>query len=308
MQYQIISQNREQKITPIVETFYRLRQQLHKCRGDIAALEAFDPAQLSDEQCDELEAKIDQEIKCNEQLHAVMEEMRAVNMCSPKELSRSLANIDWSRVSKNVVGKSEWDVKIQWINGDHPDINKAAWTKEEQGRLAALVEQHGTVDWTRIASELQTNRTPYDVFCKYQRTNKALLKSRWTKEEDAALRQAVYRYGLNNWTAGMTCSFHFVVKMTNFMQWRAVWNGGYPNSACIATKSRWMTMLSGALGPRQKMNFYGRLWSKRAQSGTGTSFSNLCQGEPTCNAASAGVMSWTPLSISRNSPRRRTRS
>ncbi|XP_059983374.1 myb-related protein A isoform X1 [Lagenorhynchus albirostris] len=62
--------------------------------------------------------------------------------------------------------------------------NRVKWTRDEDDKLKKLVEQHGTDDWTLIASHLQ-NRSDFQCQHRWQKVlNPELIKGPWTKEED----------------------------------------------------------------------------------------------------------------------------
>jgi hypothetical protein len=52
----------------------------------------------------------------------------------------------------------------RWFRGLDPRISRVLWTREEEVRLAELVEQHGLRAWTRIARDLGRRS---DAQCRY---------------------------------------------------------------------------------------------------------------------------------------------
>eukprot|EP01090_Pellita_catalonica_P003004 TRINITY_DN12636_c0_g1_i1.p1 TRINITY_DN12636_c0_g1~~TRINITY_DN12636_c0_g1_i1.p1 ORF type:complete len:452 (+),score=89.12 TRINITY_DN12636_c0_g1_i1:101-1357(+) len=117
------------------------------------------------------------------------------------DLERNTENIDWDSLAKNhVPSRSGVDCQIQWLQHNHPDINKSKWTRNEDKRLLALAKKHKAHNWEAIAKELDSNRTPAACFQRYQRSlNTNMMKSKWSKEEDKSLVNAVRRYGEKNW-------------------------------------------------------------------------------------------------------------
>lgn len=117
------------------------------------------------------------------------------------------------------------ECRIQWLQNDHPSINKVKWTKVEQANLNRIAEEHGCRDWVGIAQELgvrrccsplfrssrimiadfslrlflQTQRTASDCLKQYRRRSGT--RQVWTAEEDAILREAVDKFG-ENWQSG----------------------------------------------------------------------------------------------------------
>mmetsp|Transcript_15156 Transcript_15156/g.19200 ORF Transcript_15156/g.19200 Transcript_15156/m.19200 type:complete len:101 (+) Transcript_15156:784-1086(+) len=53
---------------------------------------------------------------------------------------------------------------------------------------------------TNIAKALGTNRTAFQCFSRYQRSlNTAIVKGKWTPQEDERLKDAIQQYGDKNW-------------------------------------------------------------------------------------------------------------
>uniref|UniRef100_F7AJG2 MYB proto-onco like 1 n=1 Tax=Ornithorhynchus anatinus TaxID=9258 RepID=F7AJG2_ORNAN len=97
--------------------------------------------------------------------------------------------------------------------------NRVKWTRDEDDKLKKLVEQHGTDDWTLIASHLQ-NRSDFQCQHRWQKEdqkvqkygrigkqcrerwhnhlNPEVKKSSWTEEEDRIIYEAHKRLG-NRW-------------------------------------------------------------------------------------------------------------
>lgn len=46
------------------------------------------------------------------------------------------------------------ECRIQWLQNDHPTINRHKWTHGELNRLYELFDAEETPDWTQIAHEL----------------------------------------------------------------------------------------------------------------------------------------------------------
>ncbi|XP_059972003.1 myb-related protein A isoform X3 [Mesoplodon densirostris] len=78
--------------------------------------------------------------------------------------------------------------------------NRVKWTRDEDDKLKKLVEQHGTDDWTLIASRLQ-NRSDFQCQHRWQKVlNPELIKGPWTKEEDQRVIELVQKYGPKRWS------------------------------------------------------------------------------------------------------------
>ncbi|XP_073085706.1 myb-related protein A isoform X2 [Manis javanica] len=78
--------------------------------------------------------------------------------------------------------------------------NRVKWTRDEDDKLKKLVEQHGTDDWTLIASHLQ-NRSGFQCQHRWQKVlSPELIKGPWTKEEDQRVIELVQKYGPKRWS------------------------------------------------------------------------------------------------------------
>ncbi|KAG0173750.1 Myb-like DNA-binding domain protein [Apophysomyces sp. BC1034] len=110
--------------------------------------------------------------------------------------------IDWRRVSSFYVKtRTSTECMIQWTTQEHPKINKKPWTKGESQKLLELVAEQGAKGtWHDIAVKLGTDRTAAQCFSHYQAgTNNKHSKRKWSKEDDAALRESVGLIGDRNW-------------------------------------------------------------------------------------------------------------
>ncbi|XP_031772830.1 snRNA-activating protein complex subunit 4 homolog [Apis florea] len=84
---------------------------------------------------------------------------------------------------------SPLDCSVMWNVFLQPDINKSHWTKSEDIKLRKIVKKYKFQNWDKIAKELNTNRTAYQCFIRYN-TTKKLPKIRnctWENEEDERL-------------------------------------------------------------------------------------------------------------------------
>ncbi|KAL6074235.1 Transcription factor MYB3R-1 [Balamuthia mandrillaris] len=134
-------------------------------------------------------------------------ETEIIRNLSAEELEKNTEGIEWENISKNFVpSRSAIDCKIQWLQNQHPSINKRSFTKQEDKRLLELAKKYKGHDWETIARELGTNRTPVQCFKRYQRSlNTNMMRSKWTEEENKTLVEAVKRYGEKNWQQVANC-------------------------------------------------------------------------------------------------------
>lgn len=109
-------------------------------------------------------------------------------------LSTSVNSANWNEITQNHLTKfSTREVLSHYCNVVSPHINRQPWTVEEEKSLLRLIEKYEEREWSCIASELGTGRTPFSCLQHYQQTlNRRLVNAEeWTPEEDALLRKAM---------------------------------------------------------------------------------------------------------------------
>eukprot|EP01116_Phalansterium_solitarium_P022105 TRINITY_DN7178_c0_g1_i1.p1 TRINITY_DN7178_c0_g1~~TRINITY_DN7178_c0_g1_i1.p1 ORF type:complete len:524 (-),score=187.33 TRINITY_DN7178_c0_g1_i1:71-1642(-) len=127
------------------------------------------------------------------------------------ELLQIPVRLDWHRLAADSVpGRSASDCELWWRHHEAPSllggVNVEQWSKDEDKRLLQLVAAHRGHDWAAIATQLATNRQPYQCFQRYQRAlNSQLVRGRWSTEEDATLASAVAHFGERNWEQVAQC-------------------------------------------------------------------------------------------------------
>ncbi|XP_043264880.1 snRNA-activating protein complex subunit 4 homolog [Colletes gigas] len=102
---------------------------------------------------------------------------------------------DWFKISSIHFEEihAPLDCRIMWNSFLHPKINKNCWTKPEDNKLKEIVKNYKYQNWDGIAKELNTNRTAYQCFIRYN-TTKKLPKVRnciWESKEDERLLKLV---------------------------------------------------------------------------------------------------------------------
>jgi len=126
-------------------------------------------------------------------------------------IARDAEAIDWEEVVRmHMTARTVDDCRLRWINVVDPRICGEDWTEGEDQKLIELAEEsEAGRDWTRIAEELHAAnltpgglvRTPHQCVVRYQAEfNPNLVKSTWTPEEDAIIREHVRKYGVGSWT------------------------------------------------------------------------------------------------------------
>lgn len=87
----------------------------------------------------------------------------------------------------------------------HPDINKSNWTGPEEVKLKKFAKLYGYKDWDQIAKKLNTKRSGYQCFIKYNCTGNLLklTERTWTVKDDERLCDIVAKCRIGNfipWT------------------------------------------------------------------------------------------------------------
>lgn len=120
---------------------------------------------------------------------------------TPEKIREFLPKVNWEQLaSMYLVGRSSAECQARWLNFEDPLINHNPWTANEDKHLLLLVQEKGINNWFDIAVSLGSNRTPFQCLARYQRSlNASILKSEWTKDDDAQLRAAVEVFGENDW-------------------------------------------------------------------------------------------------------------
>lgn len=88
---------------------------------------------------------------------------------------------------------------MQWLSVQHPSVNHSEWTADEDARLILLAHEHHERDWALIARELGTGRSALQCLERHRVKHSGQVRTRWTVQEDARLREAVRRFGEKNW-------------------------------------------------------------------------------------------------------------
>ncbi|EIW82533.1 hypothetical protein CONPUDRAFT_103837 [Coniophora puteana RWD-64-598 SS2] len=110
--------------------------------------------------------------------------------------------VNWERVAERVSSvsmttRSAKECEIKWKGDRQPSVNRSNWKPDETFRMRTLVSSYGEqqIDWVKVAEQLGTGRTPIDCM-RHSHTRKGHF---WTTAYDARLREAVEKYGVNNW-------------------------------------------------------------------------------------------------------------
>jgi hypothetical protein len=118
---------------------------------------------------------------------------------------------NWEATAALVPGRTKQQCSARWhdnlaYKGDEMTTHGGKWTKEEDNTLKDAVEKHNGEDWAAI-SELLHGRTKQQCNKRWhgaldsKSDEMTAHKSRWTKEEDGKLKDAVKKHNGKNWEA-----------------------------------------------------------------------------------------------------------
>lgn len=118
-------------------------------------------------------------------------------------LAFSPTELDWAAVARTVGReRTAGECRARWEHTEAPGVRMVPWSKQEDAALLRLVREHPGQRWDWYAQHLATGRTALQCLMRFQQSlSPALLRDRWTKAEDAQLRQAVARQGDCHWMA-----------------------------------------------------------------------------------------------------------
>ena len=121
---------------------------------------------------------------------------RRIERFPPRDLKEMIGPLqgrefDWFKISSVHFEDihSPLDCRVMWNVFLYPDINKSCWTRPEDTKLKDIARKQRFQNWDKIAERLNTNRTAYQCFIRYN-TTKKLPKIRncvWESEEDKRL-------------------------------------------------------------------------------------------------------------------------
>ncbi|KAK4528277.1 hypothetical protein GAYE_SCF54G6214 [Galdieria yellowstonensis] len=145
-------------------------------------------------------------------------------------LDASHRSVKWSRekwadlVHKNITKLSKNvqvdDVRLYWVNYGAAFYRKDAFTKEEDEAILQAVTDYGEYHWVEIAKQVNTGRSPWQYFCRYQQALRPnVLTCKWTIEEDMKLLAAIEKYGTKQWSL-VSCSVPGRTRQQCLHRWR----------------------------------------------------------------------------------------
>jgi hypothetical protein len=118
---------------------------------------------------------------------------------------------DWAAISELLPGRTKQQCNKRWhgaldSKSDEMTAHLGRWTKDEDSTLKDAVKKHNGKNWEAIAA-LVPGRTKQQCLNRWHsaldsKTNETTAhKSKWTKEEDAKLKDAVEKHNGKNWAS-----------------------------------------------------------------------------------------------------------
>jgi myb proto-oncogene protein len=126
-------------------------------------------------------------------------------------------SIDWHEVRRNHLPRRDpTDCRLRWQNCRDPRLEQSAFSDDEDDRLVVCAKKFGERNWEKIADALNVSNANADTATqkhkkrglrsatqcagRYQAfLNPTLVRSTWTPEEDAALKEFVQKKGVGRW-------------------------------------------------------------------------------------------------------------
>lgn len=118
-----------------------------------------------------------------------------------------MGQLNWEWIRRiHVPSRTAYECKKMWHNELTPMINPASFTRDEDKKLLQMTAESKGTDWSNIAQKMGNGRNALQTFRRYQRSlNVHMMNSKWSKEEDLMLTEAVKQYGERNWQQVANC-------------------------------------------------------------------------------------------------------
>lgn len=109
---------------------------------------------------------------------------------------------DWMKIAaQDFENKhSSCECRSMWNVYLHPDIKKGDWTTKEDKGLLKYVKEYNYQDWDSIAAKLDTKRSGYQCFIRFNTIHSLPVAGRnWTKLEDEHLQLVINKLQIGNY-------------------------------------------------------------------------------------------------------------
>ncbi|XP_018403719.1 PREDICTED: uncharacterized protein LOC108780486 [Cyphomyrmex costatus] len=121
-------------------------------------------------------------------------------------------DFDWYKISVMDFDNkhSPGECKAMWNVYLHPAFRKNEWTNAEDKNLLKCIREYKCQDWDAIARKLNTNRSAYQCFIRYNTIKKVPLAGQlWTRQEDKHLIKIINAIKIGDYISWSEVANHF---------------------------------------------------------------------------------------------------
>ncbi|KYN16357.1 snRNA-activating protein complex subunit 4 [Trachymyrmex cornetzi] len=119
---------------------------------------------------------------------------------------------DWHKISVMDFDNkhSPGECRAMWNVYLHPAFKKSEWTNVEDKKLLKCIREYKYQDWDAIAQKLDTNRSAYQCFIRYNTIKKVPLAGQpWTRQEDKHLTKIINAIKIGDYISWSDVANHF---------------------------------------------------------------------------------------------------
>ncbi|KYN43555.1 snRNA-activating protein complex subunit 4 [Trachymyrmex septentrionalis] len=119
---------------------------------------------------------------------------------------------DWHKISVMDFDNkhSPGECRAMWNVYLHPAFKKSEWTNTEDKKLLKCIREYKYQDWDAIAQKLDTNRSAYQCFIRYNTIKKVPLAGQpWTRQEDKHLTKIINTIKIGDYISWSDVANHF---------------------------------------------------------------------------------------------------
>ncbi|KAG5328692.1 SNPC4 protein, partial [Acromyrmex charruanus] len=119
---------------------------------------------------------------------------------------------DWHKISVMDFDNkhSPGECRAMWNVYLHPAFKKSEWTNAEDKKLLKCIREYKCQNWDAIAQKLDTNRSAYQCFIRYNTIKKVPLAGQpWTRQEDKHLTKIINAIRIGDYISWSDVANHF---------------------------------------------------------------------------------------------------